>query len=364
MVDVNELKATLAKVSRQVVKYQGKGLTEQDTKNALIEPVLADLGWSKTDLDLVRAEYRHTSKDNPVDYALFAKGQPVLFVEAKALDVSIDDHKYVSQVISYANVSGVNWALLTNGKSWHLYTVFAKVPAAQKRLFSVDAEDPRASAWLRWIAPQRLAGNELDIIWRQRFAERRIRRLLRQMLAQRDTDLVELLARRGGLPPKDVAAGLYHLRVNFDESEPGPLLVDDSALTDTPSKPKAKKTPVTKTSTAALKLPTPTAGTKPTVWRIGSQTWQVGRWKQVLLTTCGYLADKHGTRFAEALESDEFKGRKKRALARETGNMVAPIGVPGGYVDVHLSAKDTVRLASRLLRFCDVDLATVSYEAS
>lgn len=39
---------------------------------------------------------------------------PKLFVEAKALGHSLDDHKWESQVLWYATVAGVQWVVLTN----------------------------------------------------------------------------------------------------------------------------------------------------------------------------------------------------------------------------------------------------------
>ena len=41
---------------------------EQNTKAALIDPVLVALGWNLQEIDEVRREYRRKSQDNPVDY--------------------------------------------------------------------------------------------------------------------------------------------------------------------------------------------------------------------------------------------------------------------------------------------------------
>jgi len=46
-----------------------------------------------------------------VDYALFRARTPRLFVEAKCLAKSLDDHRWASQVVGYANAwewSGVS----------------------------------------------------------------------------------------------------------------------------------------------------------------------------------------------------------------------------------------------------------------
>lgn len=397
MLDIQILKTTLSETAAKVAKFAGKGITEQDTKNALIEPILGALGWTKTDLDLVRAEYRHTSKDNPTDYALFARGQPVMFVEAKALDVSVSDHKVVAQVISYANVSGVRWALLTNGREWALYKVFADVQGDQKRLFSVDITKTASAEWLRWIVPEHLAGNELDNVWRHFHAERRVRDLLRTMIANRDSRFVKFLASQGQMDAKDVTIGVYHLRATFDEPEPGaPLLTthapaagvraaqgqrDASAATPAaPPRPgvattrgsgvsaprgeAARKAWATRrAATARAILPTPQAGSKPVRFWIGSRSWQVQAWRDLPVNTCAFLAEARREQFARALAADEFLQRKRRLLGTSPKGLRRPVPIVGGFVEVNLSASDCVRLAEGLLVFCGIEPSTAGYES-
>ena len=356
MPDPKGLVATLAGVAGLATRFAGKGITEQDTKHALIAPVLEALGWSMTDLDAVRAEYRHVSRDNPVDYALFSKGQPVLFVEAKALDISIADHKAVTQVITYANVSGVAWALLTNGKAWDFYKVFASVQADQKRLFSVDVSDPKAAEWLRWITPARLAGNDLEEMWRHCFAERRLRALLTKMLGERDSDLVAFLAERSGLEPRDVTAGLHHLRVSFTEPEPRPPLIDAVPIRDQTA-PAIRPRGEPKSRRRAIPR-----GQKPSRFAIGDRTWPIEAWREIQVRTCAFLAETRPEEFQRALDAPEFRGRRHRALSRSAETMRSPAEVPSGYVEVGLGATYCVALARRLLRFCGVDPASLRFE--
>jgi hypothetical protein len=79
----------------RIAKFQGQAIGEENTKHALIEPVLRALGWDVEDLDEVRCEYKLKQADNPVDYALFVHGNLRLFVEAKALGENLD--KWASQ---------------------------------------------------------------------------------------------------------------------------------------------------------------------------------------------------------------------------------------------------------------------------
>ena len=60
----------LDQAAARLARLGGKPLGEQDTKAALISPVLRALGWDVEDVEQVRHEYRHQSSDRPVDYAL------------------------------------------------------------------------------------------------------------------------------------------------------------------------------------------------------------------------------------------------------------------------------------------------------
>jgi len=81
----------IVQLTARIVDYRDRRvrLTESDTIRVLVLPVLQALGWDLQDVEEVRSEYRHASADNPVDYALFLHGSPVLFVEAKALGVKL-----------------------------------------------------------------------------------------------------------------------------------------------------------------------------------------------------------------------------------------------------------------------------------
>jgi hypothetical protein len=82
---VDDLVKTLKECATRLDDYQSHHtqLGEENTKAALIEPVLNSLGWNIFDPDEVHREYRRLSNDNPVDYALLLQRTPRLFVEAK-----------------------------------------------------------------------------------------------------------------------------------------------------------------------------------------------------------------------------------------------------------------------------------------
>jgi hypothetical protein len=133
---VMDLGLVLDTVRERIARHQRENIGEQDTKAALIVPVLRALGWDVEDLEDVKLEYRRRPADNPVDYALFLLRSPRLFIEAKSLGARIDDGKWASQILAYATVAGVEWVALTDGNEWRIYNSHATVPVEQK-LFRV-----------------------------------------------------------------------------------------------------------------------------------------------------------------------------------------------------------------------------------
>ena len=89
----------LPKLKNRIQKIQNRrdNIGEQNTKAALIDPLLSALGWDVEDIDEVSREYKRKPQDNPVDYALFMLKSPRLFVEAKDLGKDLGDRKWISQ---------------------------------------------------------------------------------------------------------------------------------------------------------------------------------------------------------------------------------------------------------------------------
>ncbi|MEX1172767.1 MAG: restriction endonuclease, partial [Chloroflexota bacterium] len=172
-----DLESALSTVRDRIARYQRQGIGEQDTKAALIVPVLRSLGWDLEDLEDVKLEYRRRPSDNPVDYALFLLRAPRLFIEAKSLGAHIDDGKWASQILAYATVAGVEWVALTDGNEWRIYNSHAPVPVEQKlfRVVRVAEPETNAGGTLRLLAKAQMADHLIDAFWKSDFVDRQVR---------------------------------------------------------------------------------------------------------------------------------------------------------------------------------------------
>ena len=126
------LRELLGALVPRILKDRDRRIGEQNTKAALIEPLLEVLGWDIRDWDEVHREYRSKSVDSPVDYALKIMRTPRLFLEAKGLDEDLADRKWVAQVLGYATVAGVEWCVLTDGDEWRFYNSTAAVGSGRR----------------------------------------------------------------------------------------------------------------------------------------------------------------------------------------------------------------------------------------
>ena len=113
----------------------GVKLTEADTRAHFLDPLLRALGYHS--IGDIQHEVYIPGSQTYLDYRLVADGIPRVAVEAKALDVALNE-KSAAQVVQYCSVLGDEWGVLTNGCEWRLYHSFAKGGLGEKLVFSVD----------------------------------------------------------------------------------------------------------------------------------------------------------------------------------------------------------------------------------
>jgi hypothetical protein len=211
----------LEQIRERIERYRASlPINEQNTKAALIDPVLRALGWDIEDVEEVHREYKVKSADNPVDYALLVLRTPRLFIEAKALGDSLEDRRWAGQIMGYATVAGVEWVVLTNGDEYRIYNSHAPVPVDEKLFRTVRVQDDCATAaeTLRLLSKGQLTENALDTLWQAYFVDRQIRGALEGLFAPApDAALVRLVAKRlPKLAAAEIRAGLSRVRLHLD----------------------------------------------------------------------------------------------------------------------------------------------------
>ena len=128
---------------RERIDAHGPALrgSEALTRYALIDPLLRELGWDTSDPNLMIPEY--SSGGGRADYALLSSGKPVMMVEAKSLDSSLQGA--VGQGIQYCLMQGTSYFSVTDGRRWEVYETHRPVPIDEKRVVSFDLNGPSAA---------------------------------------------------------------------------------------------------------------------------------------------------------------------------------------------------------------------------
>lgn len=221
----------LADVIRQVrqmileIRERKRSINEASTRQSLIVPVLAGLGWDVTNPFEVQPEYTHGGKYNPVDWALFVKDRPRLFIEAKPLGAKLDDPKVEIQLFAYAAAVGLQWCVLTDGDAYRFYNTHAVVDAREKLFRSVEisksGEHEYAVESLAFISKDQVACGAMDDAWRAQEAERAVEGALRSLVADADERLVQAAsAGRRHIRPEDIEDALRRAEVRLSFSPP------------------------------------------------------------------------------------------------------------------------------------------------
>lgn len=111
-------------------------LDESGTR-IMINSFLSDvLGYKQ--LEEIKTEYM--IKSTYADYVIQVNKNRYFLVEVKALSLNLSE-KHLRQTINYGANEGIEYALLTNGKTFEFYKVIFDKPISQRLIFSVDVSD-------------------------------------------------------------------------------------------------------------------------------------------------------------------------------------------------------------------------------
>lgn len=241
--------STIEQLVEKIKKYQDRRsrIGEQNTKSSLITPMLEALGWDVRDPDEVSHEFKSKSQDSPVDYALCLYQQPMLLIEAKGLGESLDDRKWVAQVLGYATVVGVEWCILTDGNEYRVYNSAAAMNADDKlfcKIKLIDTPLAESATILSLISKSSLvpSAESLRVFWQTQIVDRRVRDCLRTLVNKPDKQLIALLKSKiADLRAVDITQSLLRLEPRFHS----PVLPSKSQRIqrDEPSKLKLKLLP-------------------------------------------------------------------------------------------------------------------------
>jgi len=357
---VNEGEDNLvALVAERFRKLKQEGFSamesEEAVKTAAILPVLQELGWSVFDPKECKPEYGPSWK---VDYALFLKAKPRVFIEAKALTSQLkpDDQQ---QLCTYTSRHGVPLAILTNGKTWEFYLALTEGLFHERKVYSIEVEHQDVNEAARHMV-KLLSKSGVETGNAETYAKKLHESHLRdaaidaalpkaweKLFRDPDSILVDYLAEEAeaicGFKPDPERVRTFLRRAG--ESTPSAPVTQGARRSIRKRKRRAQAKPVTVT------------GKKPHRVSVLGRTADVETWRDVLTTICSAMAELHPRDHAEVLLG--LSGRSSVYFSRDKRRLRAPLRIPHStlYAEGNLSA-------DQIMRNCRKILLAFGYKAS
>lgn len=113
----------LKSLSKRTEQLKSSIETEEATKTSLILPFFQILGYDIFNPNEFTPEFTADvgiKKGEKVDYAIMNEGSPVILIEAKSVNETLDKHS--SQLFRYFGTTTAKFAILTNGIIYRFYT--------------------------------------------------------------------------------------------------------------------------------------------------------------------------------------------------------------------------------------------------
>jgi len=109
-------------------------VSEAQTSQGIVLPILHNLGWEVFNTNEVTPEY--SVSGGRVDFALRIHAINKVFLEIKKTSENLENHQ--QQLVYYAFQQGVKLAILTNGITWQFYLPLEEGSWEQRRFFTID----------------------------------------------------------------------------------------------------------------------------------------------------------------------------------------------------------------------------------
>jgi predicted type IV restriction endonuclease len=132
------LRNKIKEIAAKAKKYAEQNVNEPATKSGLIEPLFLEIGWDFTDFDHVEPEFPVLidGDSKPVDYALKIKEKPVIFLEAKRINVDLQGA--IKDGVKKALKQRVPWLIATNGNSIAVLKIDKNIPEPERTVFQIE----------------------------------------------------------------------------------------------------------------------------------------------------------------------------------------------------------------------------------
>ena len=194
-----DLAERLKEIAKRLPEQLPHIVTEEATKNALVMPFLAALGYDVFNPREVVPEFVcdvGIKKGEKVDYAVMRDGKPILLVECKPVGGTLDV-SHASQLYRYFSVTATRFALLTDGIEYQFYSDLDRANTMDSKPFFVLSMAQLDESMIPELEKFTKAAFDVDAIVETATALRylgQIRRFLAQQWKQPEDEFVRFIA--------------------------------------------------------------------------------------------------------------------------------------------------------------------------
>lgn len=357
----DELKARIEKVKQWDVLTFG----EMQAKRAIIEPIFDCLDWETSEPDEVFLEYP-THSGERVDYAFLKGSDPLVLIEAKRPGESLDNPRYIEQILKYAFQKGVPLAILSNAIEWSFYLPLEKGDWQTRKFYSIDLNtqdiDSVCDRFIEFLSKDNvLSGTSLESAKKMRkSAERRLRiqktlpEVWNTIITEPNEILVELLIeeteRRCGFKPDESQVKDFISKITRQPKLSGKDIQD----TQGPHKRRDRR----KSQLEDFQ------NKHPKSYTFLGGTYHIRQWNEILTGICSIMAERHKDTFEQFLLS--IRGRTCEYFSRDKRELEQPREIPGTdlYAMTHLGANAIVSRSKDVIQLFGYDPGDLKIETS
>ena len=165
----DRVKAAVRRFQKPLADLVARDANEGDTRLLVTDLLCEGLGYDKYE-DLT-TEYQ--VKVDFADYGVRVDKQLVAFIEVKRCAQALNE-KHLRQVQSYAVNEGVEWMMLTNGRTWQLWHMTPGLPVQMDLVLDVDLLSDESVAKksdsMFYLTRESFKRHQVDELWKTRAA--------------------------------------------------------------------------------------------------------------------------------------------------------------------------------------------------
>lgn len=175
---------------------------EAETKQAIILPLLGQLGWDRDNPDELKPEYK--VDNGKVDFSLRLNNTNEVFIEVKQTEKDLE--KEQEQILGYSFRHGVGLAILTNGMTWWFFLPMKKGDWKTRKFHTIDIKEQEtkevASRFIEFLSKENIRSGKAkqyaESVYKDKHKKQKIEENLpeawNKIISEPDGLLIDLLA--------------------------------------------------------------------------------------------------------------------------------------------------------------------------